>query len=71
MPCQTATNSGPQQPTTVLPQSLPSTQADWTRFTQRLLEVINSGTQTGANYVPTQLAVYDGTALPAITVTGA
>jgi len=75
MPCQTQTSQQPQQPTTVLPQNLPQTQADWSRFLQRMNELLgsinNAQYATGINAVPTQYAVYDGTGLPPLRVTGA
>ena len=75
MPCQTQTSQQPQQPTTVLPQNLPKTQADWQRFLQRMNELLgsinNAQYATGVNAVPTEYAVYDGTALPALRITGA
>lgn len=75
MGCQTATSQTAQQPTTVLPQTLPQTQADWSRFLQRMNELLgsinNAQYATGVNAVPTEYAVYDGTALPALRITGA
>lgn len=71
MPCQTVTNAKPQQPTAIIPQSLPQSNADWARFIQVLNQYVKAGTQTGVNYIPTQYAVYDGTAIPALRITGA
>lgn len=75
MPCQTVTSQTVQQPTTVLPQTLPQTQADWSRFLQRMNELLrsinNAQYATGINAVPTEYAVYDGTALPALRIAGA
>jgi len=75
MPCQTQSSQTPQQPTTVLPQNLPQTQADWQRFLQRMNELLgsinNAQYTTGVNAVPTEYAVYDGTALPSLRITGA
>lgn len=75
MPCQTQSSQQPQQPTTVLPQNLPQTQADWQRFLQRMNELLgsinNAQYATGVNAVPTEYAVYDGTALPSLRITGA
>lgn len=75
MGCQVSTNQAPQQPTTVLPANLPQTQADWSRFIQRMQEVLNAiraaGYTTGVNAIPTQYSVYDGTALPGLRLTGA
>jgi hypothetical protein len=75
MGCQVSTNQLPQQPTTILPANLPQTQADWSRFIQRMQELLAiaqaSGYTTGANVVPAQYSVYDGAALPALRITGA
>jgi hypothetical protein len=75
MGCQISTNQAPQQPTTVLPANLPQTQADWSRFIQRMQEMLSAiraaGYTTGVNAIPTQYSVYDGTALPGLRLTGA
>jgi hypothetical protein len=75
MGCQISTNQAPQQPTTVLPANLPQTQADWSRFIQRMQEMMSAiraaGYTTGVNAVPTQYSVYDGTGLPGLRITGA
>lgn len=74
MPCS-STSQLTNAPTLPLPVVQPQTPAQWAYFVSQLQAIINGITSASAsqpvNVVPTTYAVYNGTALPALSINGA
>ena len=74
MPCN-ATSQLTNAPSVPLQVTMPTNNAQWAVFVQRLQDVINSirtaSTRQPVNVVPADFAVYNGAALPALSVVGA
>ena len=74
MPCN-ATSQLTNAPSVPLPVTMPTNNAQWAVFVQRLQDIINAISQAAnrqpVNVVPIAYAVYNGSSLPAFTVTGA
>lgn len=74
MPCN-ATSQLTNAPSVPLQVTMPTNNAQWAVFVQRLQDAINAtrdaANRTGVNVVPTAYAVYNGTSLPALSINGA
>src|SRR5574337_695472 len=74
MPCN-ATSQLTNAPIVPLQVTMPTNNAQWAVFVQRLQDAINAtrdaANRTGVNVVPAAYAVYDAAALPALSINGA
>lgn len=74
MPCN-ATSQLTNAPSVPLQVTMPTNNAQWAVFVQRLQAAINAtrdaANRTGVNVVPAAYAVYDAAALPALSINGA
>ena len=74
MPCN-ATSQLTNAPSVPLQVTMPTNNAQWAVFVQRLQDAINAtrdaANRTGVNVVPAAYAVYDAAALPALSINGA